>query len=135
MNDEAWKELLERTWEVWEQFRDGRKVVHPWSLRVLSFERVEPEVKAFKCPDCHGEGREWHHGDMDTCVRCDGTGEWTAKVGPGVTGPRIVVEEAKVHAAARVSGKVVSKIFVYRRGLVSPDNRTGGWESWKEIER
>ena len=132
---------MQRVNENWFQhFVDGRKVVKPSYMRVVSFKYLEPEIKEFKCSECHGSGEiisQYHAitegNGIVKCPACKGKKTEMKPSGPGVCGPSIIIEEGIVSIVARVSGESVSKRFRHLRGCISADNRTGG-ARFEEIE-
>jgi hypothetical protein len=131
-NPEAWEDLYATGADVWRYFKDGRKKVTPHSLRVVMFGYADPLIQELECSHCAGEGERFD-AELDRiveCLNCDADGIVHWPVGPSVVGPDIVVEEAVIVAqarvGARVGGQVITHRFIYQRGCVTKDNRTGG---------
>ena len=138
----AWMDFMQRIHENWHRyFVDGRKVVKPNWLRVLYFKYVEPEDKEYKCSDCHGSGKMYSPYHRATegeafvkCPTCGGSKSVIRPSGPGVSGHGILIEEGLVAVTTMVGGEIVNKRFLYRRGILGMDNRTGG-SRFDEIEK
>lgn len=137
----AWVDFMQRINENWYRyFVDGRRVVKPNWLKIIYFKYVEPEQKEYKCSDCQdGKMYSPYHKVTEgeafiKCPVCDGSGSVIRPSGPGVSGHGILIEERSVAVTAIVGGEIVNKRFLYRRGILGMDNRTGG-ARFDEIEK
>jgi len=68
------------------------------------------------------------------CPVCGGSGLVIRLSGPGVSGHGILIEEGSFTVAAMVGGELINKRFLYRRGILGMDNRTGG-ARFDEVEK
>ena len=126
LTEESWRDLFRGQARAWRNFARsaGRKNFEHFSASVIEFYPIRPETEVVKCQGTHGFGI--------VCERCWGEGHYRTRTGPGVMGPDVVVEVAAFKLTAwigpRRGGKYVTAHYVYRRGLVASDNRTGGTE-------
>jgi len=129
----AWTDFMQSVNEKWfRYFVDGRRVVKPQFMRIVSFKYLEPEIEEHKCQECFGSGEiisQYHAitegNGIIACPACGGKKTVMKPTGPGVVGSSIVIEEGIVSISVRVGGEMISKKFRHLRGCVSADNRTG----------